>query len=314
LEIIIVDDGSTDDTPEVCASLGPSVRLLRRQNEGPSGARNAGIRAATGDWIAFCDSDDLWDKDKLEIEMAVLESTQTKWCFSDFRVIDPDNRPVGGDKPGLIHLFPVLQQGVTPSSHFGSWLTSTRMNWQSSTFSVYHGDMFGMLFLGNVVLPTTAIVARELIDQAGPFDVDFRRGAEDTEFFHRVSAYTPGAIVMKPLASYRVGHASFMKKSDPAPFIEYTLRSLDQAARLRSLTPAEEAAFREGRATLRQRLAYTRLSAYDRAGARQALLESWRKDRDFSPRGAAIMAAALLPHAALRGLYWAKRTARRLVG
>lgn len=312
LEIIIVDDGSTDNTPEVCAALGSSVRYMRRQNEGPSGARNAGIRAATGDWIAFCDSDDLWDKDKLELEMAVLEATKTKWCFSDFRIIDPDDRPVRADKPGFAQAFPVLQEGATPSSHFASWLAAMRLSWQSSTLTVYHGDMFGMLFLGNVVLPTTAVVARELIDRAGPFDPDFRR-AEDTEFFHRVSAYALGAIIMKPLASYRVGHPSFMT-SDPAPFIEYTLRSLDQAAARRSLTPAEKAAFREGRAKLRQRLAYTRLSAYDRAGARQALLDSWRKDRDLSPRSAAILAAALLPGAALRGLYWAKRTARRLVG
>ena len=313
LEVIIVDDGSTDHTPDVCAQFGPPVRYIRRQNEGPSGARNHGIRAATGDWIAFCDSDDLWDRDKLALQMAVIDSTEAAWCISDFRVIDPSNQPVRPQTPGFVQAFPVLQDGVSPSTHLARWLAAKQVRWDGDPMTVYHGDMFGMLFLGNVVLPTTAIVSRQLIDRAGPFDVEFRR-AEDTEFFHRISAFAPGAAIMKPLASYRVGHPSFMK-SDPAPFIEYTLRSLDGAASRRpSLSAAESAAYREGRSKLRQRLAYTRLSAYDGAGARRALLERLREDRSLSPRDAAIMLASVLPGGALRALHGAKRTARRLIG
>ena len=313
VEIIIVDDGSTDHTPQVCAQFGPPVRYIRHQNEGPSGARNHGIRAATGDWIAFCDSDDLWDRDKLELQMAVLDNTKAAWCISDLRVIDPSNRPVRPDTPGLVQAFPVLQGGVSPSAHFARWLAAKRVRWNGGPITVYHGDMFGMLFLGNIVLPTTAIVSRELIERAGPFDVEFRR-AEDTEFFHRIAAYAPGAVIMKPLASYRVGHPSFMK-SDPAPFIEYTLRSLDGAASRRpALSAAERAAYRDGRSKLRQRLAYTRLSAYDGAGARRAVLERLREDRRLSPRDAAIMIASVLPGGALRALHSTKRTARRLLG
>jgi glycosyltransferase involved in cell wall biosynthesis len=313
IEVIIVDDGSTDHTPQVCAQFGPPVRYIRRDNEGPSGARNHGIRAATGDWIALCDSDDLWDRDKLELQMAVLDNTKTFWCISDFRLMDPSDRPVRPEKQGLSQAFPALQTGTTPDGHFARWLAWKQVIWNGSQFTVYQGDLFGMLFLGNIVLPTTAIVSRELIDRAGPFDPEFRR-AEDTEFFHRISAYAHGAVIMKPLASYRVGHPSFIT-SDPAPFIEYSLRSLDQAAALRpSMTTAESAAYREGRKGLQQRLAYTRLTAYDGAGARRALLEGWNKDRTVSPRDAAIMFASVLPTSALRGLHRAKRAVKRLVG
>src|SRR5687767_12506309 len=59
LEVVVVDDGSTDHTPDACAGFGGSIRYLRQENQGLSMARNKGIEASRGDWIAFCDSDDL---------------------------------------------------------------------------------------------------------------------------------------------------------------------------------------------------------------------------------------------------------------
>jgi glycosyltransferase involved in cell wall biosynthesis len=72
LEILIVDDGSTDDTPQVIAALGDTVRCVRQEHGGISAARNTGVRNARGDWIAFLDSDDVWSDGKLKLQLQYL--------------------------------------------------------------------------------------------------------------------------------------------------------------------------------------------------------------------------------------------------
>jgi len=75
-EIIVVDDGSAppDDTAGVCSRYAGRVRYLRQENRGASGARNTGITAATGDWLAFLDADDAWLPEKLECQFAALNA------------------------------------------------------------------------------------------------------------------------------------------------------------------------------------------------------------------------------------------------
>src|SRR5258708_596467 len=64
-EIIVVNDGSTDDTVSVVSAYEPTVKLITVENVGPTAARLAGVTAATSAWLAFCDSDDLWHPDHL---------------------------------------------------------------------------------------------------------------------------------------------------------------------------------------------------------------------------------------------------------
>jgi glycosyltransferase involved in cell wall biosynthesis len=325
LEVIVVDDGSTDHTVNVCAEFSEAIKYIFQENRGLSAARNTGINAARGDWVGFCDSDDLWRPQKLEVQLAVLKETGARWSLTDFGLIDPDGNPRAGGECGfsrmgygfqrrrrlkllswLFYLVRIVER--TPDQHFSRWLRPRDIQLGSRRVLVYEGDAFGMLFEGNVALPSTSIVARALIDQAGPFDQAFR--AEETEFFHRLAAYAPVAIVMEPLSDYRVGHASLIA-ADAAPFVQDALRSIAQAALLRpALTPKEQAAFKEGRRRLRLRLAYARLSSLDRVGARQAIYDGWVEDRTISVRTVAIMLGSLLPQSALRGLQWAKRIIR----
>jgi glycosyltransferase involved in cell wall biosynthesis len=72
LEIVIIDDGSTDETPALIARLGADVRTVRQENAGPSAARNHGLRIASGEAIAFLDVDDTWPDGKLAAQAAQL--------------------------------------------------------------------------------------------------------------------------------------------------------------------------------------------------------------------------------------------------
>lgn len=71
-EIIVVDDGSGDDTADVCRAYGGRVRYIGQENLLASVARNNGIAAAHGDWLAFLDADDVWEPNKLELQLTAL--------------------------------------------------------------------------------------------------------------------------------------------------------------------------------------------------------------------------------------------------
>lgn len=83
-EIIVVDDGSTDESASVAESLGPAVRVIRTENRGPSAARNLGIDEAQGDWIAFLDADDVWHPEKMTLQAQALAAfPEVKLVFCD---------------------------------------------------------------------------------------------------------------------------------------------------------------------------------------------------------------------------------------
>ena len=90
LEVIVVDDGSSDDTGKILGeSFGDRIRYYAQANQGASTARNKGIAEARGEWIAFLDSDDLWEREKLEWQFKALEQFgQCGGCYTDTRLFN----------------------------------------------------------------------------------------------------------------------------------------------------------------------------------------------------------------------------------
>ncbi len=95
LEVIVIDDGSTDDSAAIAESFGSPVHVIRQRNHGESHARNRGIEFARGDWIALLDADDVWTPEKTAIQLAAVASArEIPVCvFSDDYVFGIESNP-----------------------------------------------------------------------------------------------------------------------------------------------------------------------------------------------------------------------------
>jgi len=95
-ELIVVDDGSTDDTAHVLAEFGNRIRVISKPNGGLSSARNAGIAAARGRYVAFLDADDWWLPEKLEHQVALMDADDgLVFCSTAARLESPEGAPLG---------------------------------------------------------------------------------------------------------------------------------------------------------------------------------------------------------------------------
>lgn len=308
-EVLIVDDGSRDDTETVCRAFPAPVRYVRQANAGVSAARNRGVREARGEWIAFLDSDDLWDRAKLEVQMAAhAAAPEAGWSITECVLVDGADRPVEGMR-GLEDAVPVFREhGSSSRDWFAGALREVTLESAGGRHAAFTGDVFGLLFRGNVVLPSAAMVRRELFLRSGGFNEDLRL-AEDTEYFHRLAAASPMTVVMSPLLRWRVGHEERLTKgANTRALVLGALLSNERAGRLRApLSAAEEEARRQGRQRLLLRMAYLHLSLFEQREARTAVMHAWREGAAVSGRSVGILGGSLLPTSMLRGLHLLKR-------
>ena len=180
LEIIIVDDGSSDGTEKVIRPFvegsGGRISYFRQDNRGVSAARNKGIALARGEWIAFLDSDDVWIPEKLEWQFRAIRQSGGRCgaCYANARLVyGADNKPTVFEVSGVLHrdaigmLTDATRLIVTPRRTMPIWLP-------------------------------TLVMRAELVRCAGGFDPQLSLG-EDVDFIFRLASLTNFCFVNMPL-------------------------------------------------------------------------------------------------------------------
>lgn len=173
LEILICDDGSTDDTFETVKSLNNSkIKWISGEHSGlPAVVRNRGIRESKGEWLAFLDSDDWWEKDKLERQLELVKKLQVKAVCSNAYVVNPQS----GKKEGLYFPEAKIKEIIG----------------------------FSKLLRTNQVICSSMLVDKQLVMDCGGFPEDSAlKAIEDYALWLRLSTKTKIGYSNKPLVNY----------------------------------------------------------------------------------------------------------------
>lgn len=203
VEAIVVDDGSTDDTPEVLASFGKRIRWVSQANRGPAAARNTGLTLAAGEYVTFLDADDRFLPDKLRRQLGCLSETPSAgWVYCDVLFVDE-----GG-------------QRLCCASERFAYARRARLE----------GDLFPELFPGNFIPFHAPLIRRQCLRDVGPFDDDRRLiGVEDWDLLLRLSVRARAAYVPEVLAECLVRSGSL--SADPSARDRRRFDLLDKASR-----------------------------------------------------------------------------------
>jgi len=170
-EIIVIDDGSTDKTGEVVCSFESDIRYFYQENRGVSAARNSGLQQARGDFTAFLDSDDLWKRDKIRVQMSLMNTlSRAMMCYSEETWI----------RHGVF---------VNPKKRHQK----------------YSGWIFDKVLPLCLISLSSALFRREVFDMVGSFDEEFPV-CEDYDFGIRLAQRYPVHFLTRPLIVKRGGH------------------------------------------------------------------------------------------------------------
>lgn len=191
-EILVIDDGSTDDTKRLLEKYADRIKYVYQTNQKVGAARNNGIRHAQGKYIAFLDSDDLWLPQKLERDVAYFEA----------------NPQVG-----------LVYSNVIYFSDEGANLYTRRMKSPS-------GDVLEKIIIDNFVVTSTVVVKRECLDRVGLFNEDLDlASSEDWEMWVRVASQYPLGYISEASTKSRIHHSKLM--GNPEGMERSILRGLE---------------------------------------------------------------------------------------
>ncbi|HGY54129.1 MAG TPA: glycosyltransferase [Caldithrix abyssi] len=177
LEIIVVDDGSTEETPQVLAQYGSKIKMVRQSHRGVSAARNAGIKRAQADWLAFLDSDDEWLPEKLAAARRFHEQNPDLLIFQSEEI----------------------------------WIRNGRRVNPKKKHQKYGGWIFRQSLPLCIVSPSAVVIHKKLFEEVGYFDEELPV-CEDYDLWLRIGRRYPIGLDSTPLIRKYGGHADQLSR------------------------------------------------------------------------------------------------------
>lgn len=209
-EVIVVDDGSTDETESLIRSFPSTVKYYRIENSRTPAARNFGVSQAASPWIAFCDDDDLWARDKLAKQIALHHELGIDYSFTNFRIVSG-----------------------------GAWREETKFDTAPQGFfsefqTTQHGLITRRPFYDDIlrfqpIFPSTVLISRRLFESIGRFKPEMGGfHSEDLEFTLRCVQHCPIGVITEPVVGIRkhesnVSGDSFRQTCSEIEILRYAL-------------------------------------------------------------------------------------------
>ena len=243
-EVIVVDDGSTDDTVATLGSFGAAIRRLWQPHGGVSSARNTGILAAGGEWLAFLDSDDLWLPRKLWMQLEFLSKhPEFKMCQTEEIWVRNGHKL----NPKKYHKKP-------------------------------RGYCFPQLLERCLISPSAVVIHREVFEAVGLFDESLP-ACEDYDLWLRIGYRYPIGLIDEALTIKRGGHADQLSSAIPA-LDRYRIQALAKLLREEPLSPSQQKFTLQA---LREKCRIYSIGCRKRGRVEEAdsfsqLLESWQEN------------------------------------
>jgi glycosyltransferase involved in cell wall biosynthesis len=192
-EILLIDDGSLDNTQEVVANFHPKVKYHRIPNSGVCNARNVGVTFASSPYVAFCDHDDLWRSDKLEKQMSLHNRfPEMQYSFTNFAIISDGRWSLDS------------KFDDAPKDFFEDFDKA------DSACAVSQSSLYDRILQFQPIFPSTVLIKKTYFEKLGGFDESFGRNpSEDLEFTLRCVQNPPIGIVSEPVVGIRKHQTNF---------------------------------------------------------------------------------------------------------